>query len=181
VKNICASHVPVPYEIRWSHTMTRPGLVAFQKLAHVSGLAYYEGSCHLNIHSTYGPWVAFRAVVVLDISTQAYPGLEAETAINPYIRQDQMHPLPEEAPKIRRLCEDAGCLDAHKQALQYALQEPTDWKRWLAMRDHCLVGRSHRYSDEQLLYHYGKNPGLLYKYINQRSASAATNRPLVSS
>ena len=32
-----------------------------QWLAHASGLAYYNRQLYLNIHPTYGTWIAFRA------------------------------------------------------------------------------------------------------------------------
>ncbi|MGH8586497.1 MAG: hypothetical protein ACREWE_10055 [Gammaproteobacteria bacterium] len=42
-----------------------PRRVAMQRLAHLSGLAYLSPS-HLNVHATYGPWIALRAAVVID-------------------------------------------------------------------------------------------------------------------
>jgi methylmalonic aciduria homocystinuria type C protein len=34
------------------------------------------------------------------------------------------------------------------------------WRLWLAVRDACPVGREHRYSDEQIRFHYaGEIPG----------------------
>lgn len=36
-----------------------------------------------------------------------------------------------------------------------------DWRRWLAVRDACPVGRAHRYSDAQIAYHYTKDRGVL--------------------
>ncbi len=38
-----------------------------------------------------------------------------------------------------------------------------DWKSWLAVREACPVGKHHRYSQEQILYHYTKNPNILTK------------------
>jgi cyanocobalamin reductase (cyanide-eliminating) / alkylcobalamin dealkylase len=36
-----------------------------------------------------------------------------------------------------------------------------DWRSWLAVRDACCVGREHRYSEDQLAYHYTKDLRLL--------------------
>ncbi len=53
----------------------------------------------------------------------------------------------------------AGCQPALERAL--AAGAPRDqaelrerWKLWLAVRDGCPVGRDHRYSDDQIRYHY---------------------------
>ena len=36
-----------------------------------------------------------------------------------------------------------------------------DWRSWLAVRDACCVGREHRYSEDQIAYHYTKDLRLL--------------------
>jgi methylmalonic aciduria homocystinuria type C protein len=36
-----------------------------------------------------------------------------------------------------------------------------DWRSWLAVRDACPVGRSARYAEEQIAYHYTKDPSHL--------------------
>eukprot|EP00043_Microstomoeca_roanoka_P005949 m.59074 g.59074 ORF g.59074 m.59074 type:complete len:108 (-) comp13203_c1_seq4:55-378(-) len=56
-------------------------LLSFQKLAHASGLAYLNPSCYLCIHPEFGPWISFRAVVVLD--TPAPTNLEQQIPQNP--------------------------------------------------------------------------------------------------
>ena len=35
------------------------------------------------------------------------------------------------------------------------------WKLWLAVRAACPVGREHRYTDQQIRYHYVKQPNIL--------------------
>mmetsp|Transcript_6057 Transcript_6057/g.18242 ORF Transcript_6057/g.18242 Transcript_6057/m.18242 type:complete len:296 (+) Transcript_6057:57-944(+) len=45
---------------------TAPGrLVAMQRLAHLSGAAYFHAGCGLNVHPTFGPWHAYRSLVVV--------------------------------------------------------------------------------------------------------------------
>jgi methylmalonic aciduria homocystinuria type C protein len=61
-------------EVRWAHDPP-PRRVAMQRLAHVSGLAYLSPS-HLNVHVTYGPWIALRAAIVIDIEGPSGPSPE---------------------------------------------------------------------------------------------------------
>ena len=51
----------------YAHEMTEGRLVAMQKLAHLSGAAYFHPSCGLNIHKRYGPWHAYRSLVIIDL------------------------------------------------------------------------------------------------------------------
>jgi methylmalonic aciduria homocystinuria type C protein len=113
--------------------------VAIQRLAHVAGLAWLSPS-HLCVHPDFGPWIALRAAIVLDLAAPT-------------------RPVPLDPP-----CDCASaCLPLLDAAL--AAGEATSagvvehWHRWVAMRDACPVGRAHRYSDEQIAYHYaGERP-----------------------
>jgi cyanocobalamin reductase (cyanide-eliminating) / alkylcobalamin dealkylase len=123
-----------------------PRRVAMQRLAHVSGLAYLSPS-HLSVHVTYGPWIALRAAVVIDIEGPSGPS------------PDPPNPCPD--------CE-SHCLPRFRDAIAEACATPAGyaaieryWRLWLAVRDACPVGRSHRYSDEQIRYHYTKDRDVL--------------------
>ena len=130
------------FEIRFAPELP-PRRIAMQRLAHVAGLAWLAPS-HLCVHPVFGPWIALRAAVVIDV----------------------------EAPRSRRTapqppCDCAsGCQPAFERAL--AAGPPRDhaelrrhWELWLAVRDACPVGRAHRYGDEQIRYHYaGYHPAL---------------------
>ncbi|MGE3590828.1 MAG: hypothetical protein AB7L17_24145 [Ilumatobacteraceae bacterium] len=125
-------------DVRFSHEPP-PRLVAIQRLAHVAGLAWLSPT-HLCVHPVYGPWIALRAAVVLDL------------------------PAPHPAPSIEPPCDCAsGCMPLLERAL--ADGEATSsgvvehWREWVAVRDACPVGRAHRYTDEQIAYHYtGERP-----------------------
>jgi cyanocobalamin reductase (cyanide-eliminating) / alkylcobalamin dealkylase len=122
------------HEVRWAHTA--PATVAIQRAAHVAGLAYLAPS-HLSVHPVFGPWIALRAVIVLDADG----------------------PAPAPAPIAPCDCA-RHCAPALADAL--AAGVPTGraelaarWRRWLAVRDACPVGRAHRYGDDQIRFHYG--------------------------
>lgn len=121
-------------EVRWAHHV--PATVAVQRAAAIAGLAWLSPS-HLCVHPVYGPWIALRAVIVLD-------------ADGP----------PARAAPVAPPCDCArGCAAAYEAAI--AAGVPRDggelravWRRWLAVRDGCPVGRAHRYDDDQISHHY---------------------------
>jgi methylmalonic aciduria homocystinuria type C protein len=105
--------------------------IPLQAVAVASGLGTLAPT-GLVIHPVFGPWFALRAVIV-------EPG----------------EPPPPRAPIAPACTCDAPCLDALARA--QAARGPEAWRAWLAVRDACPVGRDHRYSDDQVLYHYGRN------------------------
>jgi methylmalonic aciduria homocystinuria type C protein len=120
-------------DVRFSHDAA-PRLVAIQRLADVAGLAWLSPS-HLCVHPTFGPWIALRAAIVLD------------------------RPFASPGTRLGSLCECSGrCMPALEAALAAGEANSAGvtehWRRWLAVRDACPVGREHRYPDEQIEYHY---------------------------
>jgi methylmalonic aciduria homocystinuria type C protein len=91
---------------------------------------------HMCVHPTFGPWMALRAAIVIDVEGP-----------------------PPRAP-IAPPCDCAtGCQAALDRALAARARESLSelrerWKLWLAVRDACPVGRAHRYDDDQIRYHY---------------------------
>jgi methylmalonic aciduria homocystinuria type C protein len=141
--------LPVRWEARGSHEAP-PRRVAMQRLAQVSGLAWLSPS-HLSVHPIYGPWLALRAAVVLDIE-------------GPSLR-----------PHAATACE--ACTQACMPAFDRALAEVDDpasadlakpWPLWLAVRDACPIGRAHRYDDDQIAYHYTKDRRILERLMDAR-------------
>jgi len=127
--------VPVAWEVRFAPEPP-PRRVAMQRLAEISGLAALSPA-HLSVHPEYGPWIALRAAVVLAVAG------------------------PEQRPPAPALaCDcDHGCLPRLREALEAGVPASQadvrdHWRRWLAVRDGCPLGRDHRYSDQQIRYHY---------------------------
>jgi cyanocobalamin reductase (cyanide-eliminating) / alkylcobalamin dealkylase len=104
----------------------------FQRLAVAAGFASPAPS-QLVIHPIYGPWFALRAVVL--------------TAGTPITRT-----LPAAA------CE---CANRCTAAFDHARKAHSTWRDWVAVRDACCVGREHRYSEDQIEYHYTKSLELI--------------------
>ena len=117
--------------IWFGHRRYAGQFVPMQKLAEATGFATLAPT-GLAIHPIYGPWFALRAAVALEGTPIARAPI---------------------APVCR--CEHA-CLDALAAA-----RGSNDWRAWLAVRDACPIGREHRYSDEQIRYHYTKDLSVL--------------------
>jgi len=141
--------VALRWEVRFAHEPP-PRRVAMQQLAHVAGLAHLSPS-HLNVHAVYGPWIALRAAVVMDIEGPA------DAPPSP------PNPCPD--------CE-SDCMPRFRKASGTAGSAPSDhaaiegrWRAWLDVRDACPVGRAHRYTDEQVRYHYTKDQEVLKRLV----------------
>ncbi len=128
-------------EIRWAHSVGR-GMVAIQRLAQLAGLAFLSPA-HLSVHATYGPWIALRAVAVFDV---AAPNMKAPRMVSPCDRCDE------------------GCKRVFDQVSQ---KQYAGWRDWLAVRDACPHGREHRYCEDQIIYHYKKDPRTLRTSANK--------------
>lgn len=113
-----------------------PRRVAMQALAAALGLAA-RGPAALSAHPLHGPWIAFRAAVVVDLAG----------------------PLPTDLSDVCARCIDTPCEPALASALAATATRDRagvadSWLRWVAVRDACPIGRASRYSDAQLRYHY---------------------------
>ena len=148
------AELPVRVELRWAHK-PEPAHVSMQTLAQLAGIGYKNDS-HLVVHPVYGQWVALRAVAVLPVH-----GPEE----------------PFEWPDSPCAACSTGCGPALAAAMAsegYPMRHATvreNWMSWVAIRDACPLGKAHRYSDEQIRYHYTKDIQLL------EASAAGEHRP----
>jgi len=120
--------VPAGARVFYGHRMYDGAFVPLQRIAVAAGLGALSDT-QLVIHPIYGPWFALRAAIVI----------EGE-------------PPPAAPPASPCVC-TAACRAAFEHA-QRPSDGSTDWRAWLAVRDACPVGRTHRYTDEQIEFHY---------------------------
>jgi methylmalonic aciduria homocystinuria type C protein len=133
----------VPYHLFLAHRLDydvglgRPSAVPIQRLGSRVGLASL-GPAYLSVHPRFGPWFAYRAVAVLDLPPEIQPAPRTEPCTT---------------------C-PAPCGAALEQALgpRRSLDVEENWQRWLAVRDACPVQAEARYPDDQIRYHYTKDP-----------------------
>jgi methylmalonic aciduria homocystinuria type C protein len=110
--------------IFYAHRKYNGSFIPFQRIAVATGLGALA-PCHLVIHPEYGPWFALRAIVVVD----------------------------GEGPVRAPIAQPCRCEASCTTSLDAAFAKPGEWRAWLAVRDACSL-RAHRYSDDQILYHY---------------------------
>jgi len=119
--------------------------VAIQRLADICGCAKLYEDVHLCIHEEFGPWIAFRAVVVMDE--------EAEEIIY----NESKNVLSKEELLIA------------SNAYDKAIANMSDKKAWIDLRDSISRFHEHRYEDDQLWYHYTKNQTRLHSALEKYS------------
>ena len=138
---------PVSVAVRFSHQMA-PAPVAMQELAQLAGLGSLSAS-HLNVHPVYGPWISMRAVVVFDAFSGAV--------------------FKEPAAACTPACEDR-CRELFESTMgamksRTHLEIRAHWRDWVAVRDSCSTGRTYRYGEDQLAYHYTHDKAILRRAI----------------
>ncbi|TPX62728.1 hypothetical protein SpCBS45565_g06974 [Spizellomyces sp. 'palustris'] len=148
------------YLIRYPHN-TGKEFVHFQRLCHLSGTAYRNPNCFLCVHPIHGPWMALRAVIVLDMDGPS-PDEAFEEPTNPY-------PAGDEA--VRERCSNLQ-QEVDVDAAPIAVALNRRWHELVEIRD--LVGGFlgdrvgiHRYDELQLNYHYSKEKKYLREAVGQ--------------
>ncbi len=124
-------------EARFAHDKP-PRRVAIQRAADLAGMASLSPA-HLSVHPVYGPWIALRAMVVLDlpISGPDWPAAPCwEGCQRP-------------------------CMEALERALEVGWDPERTWRVWVGIRDACPRGRAHRYPEDALRYHYAGDRSVL--------------------
>ncbi len=130
----------IPWELRLAPEEP-PRRVAMQHLAVVAGVTCLSPS-GLSVHPEYGPWLAWRAAAMIDL-----PG--------PPTCPEAADPCrPCDKPCMERL---ERALEAHDQLPETSADIAGTWRRWVAVRDACPIGKEHRYGVSQLRYHYTKD------------------------
>ena len=178
-------------EVFFSHEYRDPArLVAFQRLAALSGLCHLdEDNSRLCIHPRFGPWFSLRALVVLPEPTPTVPlggaagGDAYSSSSSSSSSSSERVPLPAPAllpsplsPDVQREARELfdRAVAPEPEAAEEGggaggAEKPPQWKKWLAVRE--AVGaafREHRYSDEQVEYHYNTRGALLREAIDRR-------------
>jgi methylmalonic aciduria homocystinuria type C protein len=143
LSDAAARSIGASYRIFWAHTMT-PAPIAIQRIAHASGLAHLSPS-RLSIHPTYGPWLALRAVIVVDVEGPAADRPRAPDPCTPCAK-----PCVAALERALAATDTTQVGDVERQ-----------WKAWANVREVCPEGTALRYGDEQLRYHYTKDRSIL--------------------
>lgn len=128
-------------QILWSHRTIDGRWMPMTRIAVAAGFAAMA-PCQLAVRSDVGPWLAIRAIVVVDTHACAS---HPRNLIEPCSTC--------EAPCLRPF-EEASRQSENTQGANRLLLH---WQSWLRVRDSCPFGRAARYSEAQILYHYARD------------------------
>lgn len=144
-------------DIFWSSTYSVEKLVCMQRVAKVSGFAYFDPNTFLTVHPTYGTWTSYRAVVVFYHTTEL-PNRPIIPQSPPQI-PNLLTPDEEEQAKLA-MTRALGASDTSRLCEQlHGKGDDLDkvCHAWIAMRDCVHTGKEYRFGDQQLMYHYTKD------------------------
>lgn len=123
--------------------------------ARVSGMAFQDTDIHLCLSPRYGPWLALRAVIVLDL--EAVSSLHAEPITS--------HPFPEQREACKALMisimADGGWAESN-------------WGKFVQLRRMAApesVLEEYGYPQAQIDYHYTKSREVLTKEVGKHANS----------
>jgi hypothetical protein len=149
-----------------------PRMVAMQALAVHVGLGV-RGPAGLVVDPERGPWIAFRAAVIVALpfargpapggSSGSAPGSSGPAAPSGFAPGPA---APSDPTAPCGTCRDRPCVPALERARAatsggLAASLGPAWAPWLALRDACPVGRDARYSERQVRYHYARDRAAL--------------------
>jgi len=141
-----------------SHCLLYPDSVQNMPLQALGKLAgwHHDSPFRIGINAEYGPWFAYRAVALTD------------TALTPTTAMNGASPC--------QSCADKPCISACpanallsgdlslQQCMEYRLQHDSRCKSQCISRLACPVGSKHRYSNEQIAYHYNTSMKTIEQY-----------------
>ena len=156
------------FKIFWDHDWDKDKLVSMSRLASVSGLCYLHPTALLSIHPEYGPWISLRAVVVLCNNNDTDAASVSLVVTDPPPAPGSLsNPLSAEQDAIVREAAKRAFEHAHvfDQGSSASTGTEAAARPWIALRDSVPIGRSYRFSDRQLTYHYIKDVRLLEEEI----------------
>lgn len=153
-------------------------LLSMQRAAKVTGKYWHdEEGTKLCVHPEFGTWKSFRAVVIFHSKKSS----DKKTLV-PEAPAFCLCPVSEEEiEKAKEIMQYALEISGDNKGyggslckyLHHSVSRGSDWSKvspamrpWIQLRDCISIGRSkHKYCDNQLLYHYTKDPEILKKEL----------------
>lgn len=164
LSDIMSSHHPkLQYQVFYTHK-AKPYLISFQDLAVITRLGKYHKGTSLIIHPVYGPWVALRLALLIDIPYDAQlelhsykrdvldVSIERNTQTN--AAKNAVTDIPDSTYEYQPSAEWE--IDEANQADKIMEHGKAEYSPSLHIkaRSAFLSYASHRYSDDQLRHHY---------------------------
>jgi epoxyqueuosine reductase len=133
--------------------------VSFMHLAHAAGLAG-PSILGVMIHPHYGPWIALRAAVLLDLECSAPPVAAGFDPCPTCTERACITACPATAVTSEKGWDIPTCV-------HHRLQVTTDCVDYCQARYNCVYGREHRYPPDELQYHQRQSFAEMRKYFTK--------------
>lgn len=134
--------------------------VSFMHLARAAGLAG-PSILGVTIHPVYGPWMALRAVVLIDQELYAEPAAAGFDPCPTCVERACVTACPASAISAEKGWDIPACV-------QHRLQVTTDCVDYCRARFDCVYGRAYRYPLDELQYHQRQSFAEMKKYFRGR-------------
>lgn len=123
-------------------------LISTQRVADIAGLAQLDYNTYLSIHPVYGPWIAFRGVLVVNEPVDAYLAAEPPSPVRGLLSKEE----EEKAKDKLQMALNATNVKEMAKELQEEKKTETvaTWRLWMAMREAMHIGTEHHYCEEQV-------------------------------
>lgn len=127
----------VQFEVIYAYETleTHRRCISVATAAHVAGLAHHHAQLQRTLHPVYGPWLAFRAVIVFRHGSSGTPTLLPD----PLAAHELAHVL-----ELQQNC----------FAEWDTSSEEVNWLRLIDIVNAFELGSEHRYSEDQIRFHY---------------------------
>lgn len=151
-------HPLAAYEIVYPGAYT----VSLQELGKLVGW-HHASPFMVGVNAHYGPWFAYRALVLANTDLPVTPTTASESPCS--------------------TCEDTPCINACppralddgkfnlEKCVNYRQQADSQCKTTCLARRACPVASEHRYTDEQMQYHYGRSMKMIELYAKKQQES----------
>lgn len=120
---------------------THQRCISVNTVAHVSGMALYLPELFRSVHAELGPWIGYRAVMV-------FPGCKAPSEPAVLVSSDIVS--PDEIGRVK-------AVQGEVMANWGKVPEAESWKGLVAVSDTFDLGRSQRYCEDQVSFHYSSS------------------------
>jgi epoxyqueuosine reductase len=137
--------------------------VSFMHLARAAGLAG-PSILGVTIHPAYGPWMALRAAVLLDLELSLPSPASGFDPCPTCVERPCVSACPASAISKEKGWDIPACV-------QHRVQHQEDCVEYCHARYQCVYGREHRYPLDELQYHQRQSFVEMRKYFAQSSSS----------
>lgn len=137
-------HAGVEYEIIYPGAYT----VSLQELGKLAGW-HHDSPFMVGINTTFGSWFAYRAMILANTNLPPTTTVETTSPCHDCSTKICIHSCPAQAL-------DDGEFHLLK-CVSYRQQENSRCKDTCVARVSCPVASEHRYSEQQINYHYGRS------------------------